>query len=130
MVFKIKYNNIEAEFEANTKEEIWAAQKLFKTAAYTFREDEIKTSLGMYAITDMRNGTGQPRPNRLDKPRARFDAVTRPEQPEPVNPNGPATEKQIKCLKARHIPFDPSITKAEAYELIGRSSNSPRNLKY
>lgn len=125
MKFTVKYNNIEAEFEADTKEEIWAAEKLFKTAAYTFREDEIKTSLSIYNVVDMRNGRNQSRdnvPNRLDKPKARFDAVTRPEQPDPVNPNGPATEKQIKCLRARHIQFDPSITKAEAYELIQKSN--------
>lgn len=112
MKFTVKYNNVEAEFEADTKEEIWAAEKLFKTAAYTFREDEIKTSLGIYNIADMRNGRSQSRdnmPNRSDKPM-------------PNDPNGPATEKQIKCLRARHIQFDPSITKAEAYELIQKSN--------
>lgn len=114
MKFIVKYNNVEAEFEAETKEEIWAAEKLFKTAAYTFREDEIKTSLNMYNIANAKGGKPQATNNTATN-------VVAPRKPVPVDPNGPATENQIRCLKARHISFDPSITKAEAFDLIQKN---------
>lgn len=112
MKFTIKYNNIEAEFEAGTKEEIWAAETLFKTAAYTFREDEIKSSMEIYRLnSNMKNK----KPSGYSP-----DMVTVQQE---SNRNRPATEKQIKCLRARHIRFDPNITMGQAYELIQRSDD-------
>lgn len=116
MIIKVKYNNVEAEFEAYNQQDIYDAEKLFKCAAYAFREDEVKQTMAIYDIHNARNGHGLIAvPRRSDKPIVRTAPV-------PNNPNGPATEKQLACLRGRHIKYDQNITKAEAFELIKNSN--------
>lgn len=104
MKFEINFKNIHAEFEAETKEDVYKAQKLFKCAAYTFRDDEIQSSLNHYKAID--KTVEEPETNEQQRPNVQID------------PNEPATQRQLMCLDAHHVKYDPNITKVQAYKLI------------
>lgn len=114
MKFKVKYGNVEAEFDADTKEEIFENQKLFKYACYTFRDSELYASMEYFAHKDKTNQ------HRDEIPR---DFKTQPVQKQQKNPDAPATERQKACLRSHGIQFDENITMSEASDLITKSSN-------
>lgn len=103
MKINVNYDNIAFEFEAETKEDVYDAEKLIKASIFAFGTKELNKTNGMIKGEEKANS----------EPAISKDTL--------------ATEKQLAWLVAHHVAFKDGITKKDASALIEANGGGKTN---